>query len=510
VPLERKVERCQAMLFAGSTSYMWNQAPELKAAFLAVCSLEEGMDVLLMGKFLEESGLVAAMESILRSWGNLRVVELAPQAVAAWQTAGAGVKRPPLKWDFRYLDDVADGSLDRVVLFDAASHVSNWEYLGAEIERVLCRGGRAVVAEAPIGGAAFRQALAIHPGWQALVQELLAELSLDESSLESPEPDELRALLASRLTWARVHEWQGMYVCYGQKGLTEREELEAAMAAEMASQGAESNLAYVPGPDPFTAFPPANIWVRSFLKVRPVRTTWSCMSELEKEIWGNAAVELVLHERRRTRGLAQELTTSWACEPPAGPDSAGPNSAECGLAGRVLVIIGDCAGTSCQLARRLVEAFLGPTSVVKDGGLLEADESDISCELPAVVAKYPREHFDLVFVDSSLGNGEHWREKLSLLLGTLKSGGKLVLFGEDREAVRLASSRSAFARLLAARIVAPADPTAAESAALVCRRTDNTVLDPSSLSQAVTGLLQEVSVARRAGFVFVSGRKPRY
>jgi len=35
----------QAIFYAGTTLYLWNEVPELMAAFLSACSLEEDMDV---------------------------------------------------------------------------------------------------------------------------------------------------------------------------------------------------------------------------------------------------------------------------------------------------------------------------------------------------------------------------------------------------------------------------------------------------------------------------------
>ncbi|MCX8032751.1 MAG: methyltransferase domain-containing protein [Thermoleophilia bacterium] len=499
---ERTASWCQALFFAGSTTYMWNQAPELKALFLTACSFEEGMDVLLIGKFLEESGLVSAVESILRSWGNLRVVDLAPQVVAAWRAAGVADEQPSFKWDLDCFDELRDGSLDRVVLFNAASHVADWEHLSAQIGRVLCRGGRVVVAEAPLGGAAFKRALAFHAGWRATVEGLLSGLDLEERAVAPPEPEDLRALLAQHMTWARVHEWQGIFICYGQKGLTEREELEASTAAEMAGLG-ENDLVYVPGPDTFTAFPPANIWVRSFLKVRPVRTTWSLMSELEKEIWADTAVELVTHSGGDL-STNKVLGLSLIVESPQSE-----------LASQTLVLtkpaaIGDALGGfshhwASGLVGAFLECFLGPD----DGHLAKVGETHGPSELGSLVARHSADELDLLFVDARLGDRHYWKETISLLLPVLKPGGRLVLFAEDGDAIQLLSFHSAFARLLLARLVTPADPLAADSADALCNRlTGGINMDPELLRQVLAGFFDEISVAGHGGFVFVSGRKP--
>lgn len=499
---ERTADWRQALFFAGSTTYMWNQAPELKALFLTACSFEEGMDVLLIGKFLEESGLVSAIESILRSWGNLRVVDLAPQVVAAWRAAGTRDGQPCFKWDLGCFDEIRDGSLDRVVLFNAASHVADWEHLCGQIGRVLCRGGRVVVAEAPLGGAAFRRALAFHAGWRATVEGLLGGLNLEEGAVAPPEADDLRTLLAPHMTWTRACEWQGMFVCYGQKGLTEREELEASTAAGMAGLG-ENDLVYVPGPDTFTAFPPANIWVRNFLKVRPVRTTWSLMSELEKEIWADAAVELVTHP-------TGELTADRVLAFSLMDESPGSD-----LAPRTLVVTKPAAlenalgDFSHHWVSGLLSAFLECSLGPDDGHIAKVGETHGPSGLESLIAKCQRGHSDLLLVDARLGDADYWKGKMSLMLPVLKPGGRLVFFAEDSDAIQLLSSHSAFARLLLARLAVPADPEAADSAnALFNRLTGGESMNAESLLQVVARSFDDVSVTRHAGFVFVSGRKP--
>jgi hypothetical protein len=61
---------CQAIFYAGTTLYLWNETPELKAAFLSLCSLDEGVDVLVIGKYVEESGLGPAIRSVVGSSGR--------------------------------------------------------------------------------------------------------------------------------------------------------------------------------------------------------------------------------------------------------------------------------------------------------------------------------------------------------------------------------------------------------------------------------------------------------
>jgi len=149
---------CQAIFYAGTTLYLWNEVPELMAAFLSACSLEEDMDVFVIGKYAAESGLAPAVQSVLRGHGRLTVEEIGDRVIDAL-TTGSPTGGTDLQWDFDYLDAVPDGGLDRVVLFGAASHVADWSRFAVQIARALRQGGRLVIVEAPLGGKEFREAL---------------------------------------------------------------------------------------------------------------------------------------------------------------------------------------------------------------------------------------------------------------------------------------------------------------------------------------------------------------
>ena len=173
---------CQALFYAGTTLYQWNELPELKAAFLSLCSLEEGMKVAVLGKYVEESGLGPAVQSLVRSAGSLTVEEIGSRVISAFR-AGSPSGGTQLQWDFDYLDRVPDGSLHRVILFGAASHVADWGRLAAQVGRVL----RETRAAGSRRGAAGRQGVPRrHPRGLAL-------RVVHPSGADRPGPDRGRA-----------------------------------------------------------------------------------------------------------------------------------------------------------------------------------------------------------------------------------------------------------------------------------------------------------------------------
>jgi hypothetical protein len=65
---------CEAFFFGGNTLRVWNEATDLKKNFLQGSSLANGQKVLLVGKFIDESGLTAVIKSLIGPTGELTTI----------------------------------------------------------------------------------------------------------------------------------------------------------------------------------------------------------------------------------------------------------------------------------------------------------------------------------------------------------------------------------------------------------------------------------------------------
>ena len=143
---EKRAAWCKAMFCAGSTLCLWNRAVELKLALLSACALREGQRVLLIGKYANESGLASAIGSLLGGEGSLRIEEIASKALVSFSEVHP-VTGKRLQWDFSNFDSLPDKSVDRVILFGAASHMGNLHHCAQHIHRVLRDGGKVIAAD---------------------------------------------------------------------------------------------------------------------------------------------------------------------------------------------------------------------------------------------------------------------------------------------------------------------------------------------------------------------------
>ena len=100
----------QALFEGGNTIRLWNEAVELKMAFLTACSLKEGQRVALLGKFCEECGLSQVIQSLVGREGKLSTEEILPNALTSIRNPSFTKQR--FQWDFSNLDSLPDQSLD--------------------------------------------------------------------------------------------------------------------------------------------------------------------------------------------------------------------------------------------------------------------------------------------------------------------------------------------------------------------------------------------------------------
>mgnify|MGYP001039295552 FL=1 len=438
---------CRAIFYAGTGLLAWNEVPELKAAFLTACALEEGADVFLIGKHTEDSGLEPAIHSILHNWGHMTVKEIGPRAnvavmglgpVPAPEPGGHGPAPCPgvpsaavATWDFDYLDSVPDGSLDRVILFQAASHVADWERFAGEVGRVLGKGGRLIIAEAPLGGKEFREALHLDSLYESFILRVLSGLGVTEDQLPSVGPDELAELFRLHLTWSRSFSHQGIYLFYGQKGGVDR-------------YGYDVGVDDAARCEYFMAFPPVNTRVREFLDVRPVRDTWSLLTRDERDLWGATIGDIEApHLGRCATWGGGSLCWNWRNQR-AVTDIMWSNLAV--KPGDKVMMISEFPedlGTLPELQQRVG----AQGEIVKIALTTSPSAHDFADE-------YPDGHFDVIWMPQGMRHCDDWLRDAPRLLRILRPGGQVMAIecGINRPEMAAARAKSALARVVGDRV----------------------------------------------------------
>ncbi|MFX1266275.1 MAG: methyltransferase domain-containing protein, partial [Promethearchaeota archaeon] len=205
---------CLALFYGGNTLRLWNEATELKIALLSACSLQEGQRIILIGKYADESGITQALHSLIGQKGHMSLEEIGSQAMAAFQNIRTA-SSAQLQWDFNYFDSLPDESVDRVILFGAASHVRNWKDCAQNIHRVLRSGGRVIITDAPWGGKELLTAADMDSHLKTILTALLSGIGLKEEELPSIGPEELVDIFKPLLSWSRPFSWRGLYLFYG-------------------------------------------------------------------------------------------------------------------------------------------------------------------------------------------------------------------------------------------------------------------------------------------------------
>jgi len=248
---EIRARWCKACFYAGNGLRQWNQAVEVKIALLAACSLEPGHKTFLLGEHLVESGLKTALGSLAK---DIKAVDISSLSLSKLLESPATIQ-----WDFDILDRIPNASLDRMILFDAASHIANWPAFAEQINRVLKDGGRVIVAEAPLGGKEFMESFRIDSHLEAHSLRILSGLGIPEADLPMVDTAVLEEIFQPYLIQSRSHSWQGMYLFYGQKGL---------------KTGMHS-----------LNFPKYTAEIEAFLSERKFRIAWDFMTTAEKAVF---------------------------------------------------------------------------------------------------------------------------------------------------------------------------------------------------------------------------------
>ena len=253
----RRALYCRAGFFAGNTLRLWNDAVGLKKEILAASALEKGQKVLVVAKHPKESGLLAAVESLVGPTGQVTTEDITQRAIDSIQA----MPKARLQWRFSSFDSLPANSYDRVILFSAASHIQNWTESAREIARILKDGGRLVVAEDPLGGPEFLTAMHADAHGESHSLRYLAGMGLRENELPVVGTRELAKMFQGLLRWSKSSSELGLYVFYGQKG----------------------------GPGEFPLPPvPSNEAVSAFLTQKPFANPFDWMTPAEIAAWGPA------------------------------------------------------------------------------------------------------------------------------------------------------------------------------------------------------------------------------
>ena len=408
---EKRARWCQALFYGGNTLRLWNEAIELKIALLSACALQEGQRVILIGKYADESGLAPALLSLLAPKGHLKVEEIAPQAFAGFSQIDPGAGKR-MQWDFDHFDSLADESLDRVILFNAASHIGNWEHCTQQVNRTLHNGGRVVIAEAPLGGKDLETAANMDAHLEAFLMRILSGMGLRKEELPQCEPEALIALFKPILSWWRVFAWQGLYLFYGQKG------------------GDEGNPSFV--------FPKSTEAVQMFLTEKSSSGPWEFLAAPEV-----AGLGREVEDRKLLKNWGRAIfftdNLNWIWGNAVSIRHTMYSNLRAGPGNRALVI-----GEKLEALGFLPELR---NRVGKEGEIAAFDmvakshsaytkqwESGPDVFIPEkhrwaypFADKYPDEHFDLVWLPQGVHHAMDWEETAQKLLRVLKPGGQVIM-----------------------------------------------------------------------------------
>jgi SAM-dependent methyltransferase len=471
-------EWCQALFYAGTTLTPWNESPELKAAFLSACSLDADQDVLVVGKYVDETGLGDALRSMAGAAGSVMVEEIGSRAIAAIRAGGPrkAADAPPgtkLQWDFDFVESLAGASLDRVILFNAASHVADWDRFAARVDRVLRPGGRLVVGEAPLGGKEFRDGLCQDAHYESFILRVLTGLGLRADELPDIAPAELTARFEPYLAWSRSYSRQGVYLFYGEKagaaaGCDGAPPVPgAAASAASAGQGTASPSGAPARLVPITVFPRADAAVGRFLEAKPTTGVWDHLSREEQEVWGPVIEDILTPHMgkcvtwgggalcwnyRNQREITDIMWSNLAVQPGDKVMYIGEFPVDLG----VLPELQERVGPDGEIA--MVEITSSPKSYDYKGWQAKRKmymEQGSPEEWPYDFADdYPDGYFDVLFLPQGVHHCNNWLRDAPRLLRAVKPGGQVMAMecGINRPQMNTARDLSALVRVIGDRV----------------------------------------------------------
>jgi hypothetical protein len=402
---------CRAIYYAGTTLYLWNKNTDLKVAFLSACAIKEGQTAFLISKYGGESGLTAALQSLIGESGSLTVKEIGQQAIDAFANLYS-TKRNKLRWNFDYLDFLPDCGLDKLILFGAASHVADWDAFARQINRVLRDGGRVIIAETLLGGNMFKRATHVYAHVEGYIGKVLAAVGISEEELPDVTPEILTNLLKPYLSWSSGSMADGLFLFHGQKGGKEDSSV---------FKGMESTKE-----------------VEAFLTKKPSQNSWDYLAEPEKAVWSTAALKIQgkIEKEDPLKGikfLGENLFWMWRNNRDITDIMWSNIIANRGY--KVFVISEVCGGLGIMEELR---SRVGRRGEIVYMDMIGAEDQTFK-DWPERRKKYmemgvgerwpydwgdtyPDEYFDLLFLPQGVHHSTNWLRDAPRLLRTLKPG----------------------------------------------------------------------------------------
>jgi SAM-dependent methyltransferase len=384
---------------------------ELKIALLSACALREEQRVILIAKYANESGLAGALRSLLGQEDQLVVEEIAPKALASFsQIHSTTGKR--LQWDFKYFDSLPEKSVDRVILFGAASHIGNLKECVQHIHRVLRNGGRVIIADAPWGGRDLVIAAHLDAHLEGFFTRILSGMGIKEEELPDIGPKDLMAMFKPLLRRNWAFSWQGLYTFCGQK------------------DGEEENT--------FWEFPVSTEAIRMFLNEKPSASPWDFLAIPEIDALGSEVKEGNL-QKNWGRAIFFGSNLKWCWTNARSITHLMYSNLRAKPGDRVLVIgeFLEDLGFLTELRKQI-----GETGEIATFDMVEKSRSGYtqqwkmgpSATIPEkhqwdypFADKYADNYFDLIWLPQGVHHAYSWNKIAPRLLRALKPGGQVMM-----------------------------------------------------------------------------------
>ncbi|MFC1846188.1 methyltransferase domain-containing protein [Chloroflexota bacterium] len=402
---------CRAFFYAGTTLRLWNEAPELKAALLSACALKDVTRLVLICKYGEESELVPALQSLLPSDCEMEVREIGRQAMDVFSNLTSSSDNQ-LQWDFDYFDTLADGSVDRVILFGAVSHIRSLESCANNICRVLRDGGRVIIADTPWGGKDLAAAANMDAHLEGFLARILSGMGIEIEDLPDTGVESLKSAFEPLLNWSRVFSWRGLFLFYGQNGANEN----------------RLSLGPLPATDA----------VDKFIALKQTQSPWDLISEVEKYVLGPDVINPAV-QRNWGRAVFFSGNLDWMYTRAGNMLHIMYQNLKAKKGDKVLVI-----GEKLEVLGFLPELrkLVGETGEIASFDMVGAShkaykqqwkmgpdqfvEEKHRWDYP-FADTYPDNYFDMVWLPQGVHHARSWEEIAPRLLRVLKTGRQVMM-----------------------------------------------------------------------------------
>jgi SAM-dependent methyltransferase len=406
---------CEAAFFGGNTLRLWNDAIDLKNNFLTASALVNGQRVLLVGKFIKESGLVDTINQLIGSTGELTTIDTT-------QTFLDGVRTPKaiLQWNFSF-SHLPANSYDRVILFSTVSQIKNMRDIAAQIKSLLKDGGRVIVAEDPVGGREFLDAIHMDTHMEAHTFRMMNGMGITERDLPIVGIPEMTTAF-NDLIGTGSSAWLGLYTFYGQKGGTVT---------------------------PYTLPTPApGSPLADFLTAKPFKNPFSWMTAKELAVWPLMTDPKVRSSCSYSLFLAGGLNLiADLNEREGGTNNVMLDNLKFKKGDKVLIIselldemdwikrlekrtkfkIKDADTYLYEISRQVRSAATRAKFADKE----PQDKDARSIFYYAMPDAYPDNFFDVIWIPQGAGHNINWDDFFQRAMRVLKTGGRMVIQEHD-------------------------------------------------------------------------------